>query len=205
MKSFACVLVVLGAVVISCDQRRTGPPPKKNVDVDMDNSVVPKQDSTAPELANFDGRNFITEKDAEAMGANMDPRVKEKVNYSNSNGVHQWKLGLDELQMSLWAYTNAQGAAQRLEKEKREDTNSCNLLLKMNKASLAEVKDSGMGNGHMRRFIRTDGNGGVSFTVQKGNYVVKVGWADSCPGVSTLDDFDARARKALKYVLDKLR
>jgi len=205
MKFAILALILLGTV--ACNKRGGGNvqrPPQPKQDLDMDNSPVPIQNSGAPTLADFDGRNFIKESDAEQMGANMDPRVKEKVHYENVNGIHQWKLGLDELQMTIWAYTDSSGAGQRLTKEKNEDTTGCQILLKRNMASLAEVKDSGMGNGHMKRVIRTDGNGVVSYTVQKGNYIIKIGWGDSCPSVQALDDFAQRCQKALSYVLRKL-
>lgn len=192
------------APILACG--RPGTPqvrrPQPKQDVDMDNSVTPVQQSNAPALSDWDGKNFINQKDAEEMGANM--ASPKPVFYENVNGIHQWKLGLDELQMTIWSYTDSSGASQRLTKEKSEDNTACSILLKRNMASMAEVKDSGMGNGHMKRVIRTDGNGVVSYTVQKGNFVIKVGWGDSCPSQQALEDFAQRAQKALAYVLKKL-
>lgn len=197
-------LIVLGAAVISCDNTRRTGPPKANRDTDMDNSPVPVQNSNAPETADWDGKSFITIKDVEEMGGDM--KSPKPLEYSKDGSAHKYQIGLGELEMKIWAYTNNSGASDRFDKEKKEDNSNCTLLLKMNKASVAEISDPGFGgNAYLKKVIRADGWGIATYCVQKGSFVIKVMRAESCRGANELSEISDRGRKAIAYVVNKIK
>jgi hypothetical protein len=203
MRGTWLTLAALAFVAAAACKQRYSPPraAKAPVDRDMDNSPVPVANSSAPTLdESWDAKNFLTRADAEAMGADM--RSPDPCAYSCEGSAHKFALGLDEIQVMIWAYTDTSGASDRYEKEKKDDSSWCVTALKMNKAAVAEIGDPGItGNAYLKKVVRTDGWRIATFVVQKGKFVVKVSRQENKDDIAEAID---RGRKAVAYVLNKL-
>lgn len=165
----------------------------------QDDPVAPRPQN-APENPEWDGKNFLTLKDVEAMGADI--KSPKPLAYSRDGTAHRYQMGLGELEMKIWVYMKEDGAQSRLDDEAREDKTNAALLLKMKKATVAEVSEKE--NGYLKKVIRSDGWGAATRVERRGTVVVKVLRTDECRTPQELEEIVKRGEKATAYVLKKL-
>jgi hypothetical protein len=149
----------------------------------------------------WNGKGFLTKQDVEEMGADM--RSPDPLAYSREGSAHKYSMGLDELQMMVWACKSEAAAEERFTKEKKDDENWCKLALKMGKATTAEIAASDLKEpSYLKKVVRGDGWRIATYVARVGRFVVKLGRQENKDG---LDEAIERGKKAVEYAIKKLK